>query len=176
MNPFEDYYFLGKIIRPHGYHGKVSAYLDTDEPEMYSSLSVVFIKKDGIPVPFFITNIHILNNKAVIEFKDIDTFDKAEALSQKELYLPLSTLPKLSGNRFYYHEIENYKVIDVNQGEIGIVSEVLDYSTQALLKVIKDNIEILIPVNNQIIKHLDRDKKEIHVETPEGLIELYLKG
>lgn len=53
---------------------------------------------------------------------------------------------------------------------------VLDYSTQALIKVLKENIEILIPVNNQIIKHLDRDKKEILIETPEGLIELYLKG
>jgi ribosomal 30S subunit maturation factor RimM len=36
--------------------------------------------------------------------------------------------------------------------------------------------EILIPINPHVILDVDREKKEIQIDAPEGLIELYLNS
>ena len=42
------------------------------------------------------------------------------------------------------------------------------------LLLILDGVEILIPINDEFIKEVDRKNKTIVVDTPEGLIDLYL--
>jgi 16S rRNA processing protein RimM len=84
-------------------------------------------------------------------------------------------LPPLTGNRFYYHEVKGYTVMDKNFGNAGIVEEVLEYPHQAVLRVLLRNKEILIPITDDIVLDVDREKRIIHTEAPEGLIELYLE-
>lgn len=176
MNAFTDYYFLGKIIKPHGYDGKVSVYFDSDEPEFYADLKMVFININHAPVPYFISYLNLNNNKAIILFQDVDNYEKAEFLSKKDMFLPLSSLPELTGNKFYYHEIEGFMVIDEKFGKVGKVKEVLDYTNQAVMQIFSEEKEILIPINGHIIVAVNREKKEITVKAPEGLIELYLEN
>ena len=173
MNPLDNYFYLGKIIKPNGYKGKVNAYLDTDDPEMYDNINMLFLSINGMPVPYFVEAIHILNNKAVITFQDIDSIEKADLLSQKEIYLPLNELPPLSGNKFYYHEVKDFTIFDEIHGELGTIKDVLEYPNQAVFQVFIKEKEVLIPISNEIIKIVDRQKKEIHIIAPEGLIELY---
>jgi len=51
---------------------------------------------------------------------------------------------------------------------------VLDNHQQALLQVRFGEKEILIPAVDQIMKEIDRKKKIIYIEAPDGLIEIYL--
>ena len=173
-DPFENYFYLGKIVKPHAFDGKVNAFLDTDEPEIYHHLEMVFLNISGNPVPFFIQGIRVLNNKATIHFQDTNDLEAAESLVNKEMYLPLSELPTLSGNKFYFHEVKGFTLIDKNHGELGTIAEVLEYPNQAVFQVMHDNKEILIPISDEVIKKVDRQKKEIHVQAPEGLVEIYL--
>ncbi|GAL73522.1 16S rRNA processing protein RimM [Nonlabens ulvanivorans] len=91
-----------------------------------------------------------------------------------DLFLPLTALPPLKGNKFYFHEIINYKMVDVNYGEVGIITGVNDTTSQALFEVEQNGIEILIPMNDDFIKEVNRETQTITVETPDGLIEMYL--
>ena len=175
MDPLSDYFFLGKVINPNGFKGKVNAYFDTDEPDLYKSLKMVYLRIGGAPIPYFIDSIRLMNNKAVIEFQDVDSIEKAEILNKKEMYLPLSELPELSGKNFYFHEVIGFQVIDKIFGEIGPIKQILDYPNQAVMQVIHKEKEILIPVNMDVIKLVDRNNKEIKIEAPEGLIEIYLE-
>ena len=174
MDAFNDYYYLGKIIKTHGNNGDVTAYLDVDEPLEYEWLDMVFLNINKTPVPYFIENIRILNNKAVITFEDINDLEKAITLVKKEMYLPLSSLPKLSGNNFYYHEVEGFEVVDEKFGKIGTLKEVLDYPNQAVMQIFYDEKEVLIPVNDDIIREVDRKNKIIKIKAPDGLIDVYL--
>lgn len=173
MSTLDDYYYLGKIIKPKGFKGKVNIYLDTDEPESYENLKLIYLVAHGMPVPYFVESIQIVNNKATISLRDVDTLEKAQLLTQKDIYLPLSDLPQLTGNKFYYHEVNGYSVIDKNQGYIGKVKQVLEYPNQAVLQVVSEGREILIPVNNEVILQVDRDKNEIQIDAPDGLIDIY---
>ena len=57
-----------------------------------------------------------------------------------------------------------------------MIQSVNDSASQELFEVLKDGKELLIPISDDIIKKVDRKNKEIHVKTPEGLVDLYLEG
>ena len=92
------------------------------------------------------------------------------------LPISLSTLAPLSGNKFYFHEVINFEVIDGVKGNIGKIKQILDYPTQAIFEIINaENKEILIPITDEIISKVDRANQKIEIATPEGLIDLYLE-
>ena len=64
---------------------------------------------------------------------------------------------------------------DVNFGEVGTITGVNDSTAQALFEVDQNGIEILIPMNDEFISKVDKPNKTIIVNTPEGLIDLYLE-
>jgi 16S rRNA processing protein RimM len=173
-DPFEAHFYLGKIIKTHGFDGKVTAYLDTDEPEYYHNQKMVFLNMRGSLVPYFINQIKILNNKATITFQDVDDIEGSEILVSKEMYLPLSELPKLTGNKFYFHEVIGFTVIDKSFGEVGVINEIMDYPNQAVIQIFRKEKEVLIPINDDVIDKVDRKAKTITVTTPEGLLDIYL--
>lgn len=91
-----------------------------------------------------------------------------------EVYLPLSFLPKLEGDKFYYHEVIGFTIVDATFGEVGVIKAINDTTAQALFEIDRNGTEILIPMNDEFIDKVDRNAKQILVTTPEGLIELYL--
>jgi len=174
MINLDEYFFLGKITKTHGFEGKVNVWLDVDNPQEYSNLDMVFVELNNNLIPYFIKNMSLLNNKAVFTLNDVNDIETAEELVQKDLYLPLSLLPKREGNSFYFHEVEGFKMLDTKLGEIGVIKTVLDTPGQSLFQVFNsDGKEILMPMNGDIIQKVDRKKQVITVNAPDGLVEIY---
>jgi 16S rRNA processing protein RimM len=171
----EDCFYLGKIVRKHSFKGEVVVKLDTDEPELYQNLESVFVALGNNLVPFFIEESLLQKgNQLRIRFEDVDSEEDAEAILGSELYLPLEFLPKLKGNKFYFHEIIGFDIEDVNHGYVGVVQGVNDSSAQPLFEINANGTEVFIPMIDDFIKKVDRENNKIIVETPEGLIDLYL--
>jgi len=171
----KDCFFLGKIVKKYSFKGELLAKLDTDEPAIYENLDAIFIDLNSTLVPFFVEKSQLhKSNLLRLKFDDINNEEDAEALLKSDLYLPLDLLPKLEGDKFYFHEIINFQLVDENFGYVGIIRGVNDSTAQALFEVDRDGIEILIPINDDFIKKIDRVNKNISVNTPKGLIELYL--
>ena len=171
----KDCFFLGKIVKKYSFKGELLAKLDTDEPAIYENLDAIFIDLNSTLVPFFVEKSQLhKSNLLRLKFDDINNEEDAEALLKSDLYLPLDLLPKLEGDKFYFHEIINFQLVDENFGYFGIIRGVNDSTAQALFEVDRDGIEILIPINDDFIKKIDRVNKNITVNTPKGLIELYL--
>ena len=96
------------------------------------------------------------------------------ALAGRDLYLPLDLLPRLDGNKFYFHEVIGFRVVDSVYGDIGILREVIEYPAQPIFQIEKNGVEVLIPVVDEVIDKVDRELKTLFVTAPNGLIELYL--
>jgi 16S rRNA processing protein RimM len=171
----EDFYYLGKILKTHGNKGQVMVHLDVDDAETYTNLESVYLDLHGERIPFFIASLEVKHNrKAVVRFQDFDTLEDAESLQGLEMYLPVTELPALKGNQFYYHEIKGFQVIDSNHGNIGVISDILELPHQSLFQIHFGEKEILIPIVDEIIRKVDRRKKLLMIEAPAGLIEIYL--
>ena len=169
----KDCYNLGRITKAWGYKGQVVIFLDVDTPEDYAGLDSAFVEVKGKLIPYFFRIDSLNGNKAVITFEDLAA-EQALALVGHELYLPLTLLPKLEGNKFYFHEVVGFGVIDEQWGDIGTRQTVIDYPAQALFQVMKNGVEILIPVIDEVIKKVDREQKTLFIAAPNGLIDLYL--
>ena len=171
----EECFYLGKIVTKYSFKGEVVIKLDTDEPELYKEMESVYVNLGNNLVPFFIekSSLH-KGNQLRVQFEDVYSEEEADSILKSEIYLPLDLLPKLSGNKFYYHEVIGFTVIDSSFGEVGIIVHINDKAAQPLFEIDRDGKQIFIPLIDNFIKKVDREHKTVEVETPKGLIELYL--
>lgn len=169
----KDCFYLGKVTKPWGVKGQMVLFLDVDDPEEYLDLDSAFVEVKGQLVPHFFHIDSLNGNKAVVTFEELSPAE-AQSLAGRDLYLPLSVLPKLEGNKFYFHEVTGFKVVDSEKGDIGVLEQVIDYPAQPLFQVMKNGVEILIPVIDEVIDKVDREQKTLFITAPKGLIDLYL--
>lgn len=149
--------------------------LDTDEPESYLEMESVFVDYDDNLVPFFIERSNLQKSNLLrVKFEEIDTEEDAEDLLKSDVYLPLTMLPELNEDQFYFHEVIGFIVEDANYGSVGTLTGINDTTAQALFEIEKDGKQILIPMNDEFLLKVDKKNKIIYVKTPEGLIDLYL--
>jgi len=171
----EDCFYLGIVARKHSFKGEVVLVLDTDEPELYENMESVFIALGDNLVPFFIEKSLLQKgNQLRIQFEDMNSEEDANSIIGSKVYLPLQMLPKLDDDKFYYHEIIGFKVVDINYGDVGIIIGINDSSAQPLFVIKNNEKEILIPAIDDFISEIDKKNQKLIVETPPGLIQLYL--
>lgn len=171
----EDCFYLGKIAKKFSFKGEVLIWLDTDEPELYENMESVFVEAGKNLVPFFIENSSLHKNDFLrVRFEDVTTEAEADELLGAAVYLPLKMLPKLEGNKFYFHEVIGFEVDDKRLGIVGVIQSINDSSAQPLFEVLKGDVEILIPMIDHFLVEIDRKNKKVRMDLPEGLIEMYL--
>jgi 16S rRNA processing protein RimM len=104
-----------------------------------------------------------------------DSEEAARSICGKDLYLPLSELPKLGSEHFYFHEVAGWRVQDLNSGEdIGTISRVIDYRPYPMLEVEIESVELILPLPKNFKVEVDRENQVLRVEIPEGLLEVFL--
>ena len=135
----------------------------------------MFVECNKHLVPFFIENSNLHKNDFLrVRFEDVSNEEEADALLGNAVYLPLKMLPKLTGNKFYYHEVIGFEVEDQRLGIVGKIQSINDSSAQPLFEVLNGEIEILIPMIDLFLVKIDRENKKVIMNLPEGLIEMYL--
>jgi 16S rRNA processing protein RimM len=167
---------IGRIAKVHGLRGEVNVMLDVDYPEDYDGLEHLFIDQKGRLIPFFLEHFVIQpGGKALAKFEELNTIEQVESLVGAEVYLPLSELPELEEDQYYYHELIGFEVIDEALGLIGYVQIIYDLETQDLLGVTHQGKEVLIPIQDGIITKVDKAAKKVYCQLPEGLLDIYLE-
>lgn len=170
----EDCYFLGKITRKHGLLGDVILKLDTDQPELYKKLESIFVEINGLLVPFFIEKVVWSKQDSLnLLFKNSNE-NLVEQLLGKNVFLPLSTLPKLTGNQFYYHEVIGFEILEEDGKTCGEIVSVNDQTAQHYFILNFAQKEVVIPIIKDWILEVNREEKFIKMQLPEGLMEIYI--
>ncbi|MBC7524513.1 MAG: 16S rRNA processing protein RimM [Flavobacterium sp.] len=171
----EDCFYLGKIAKKFSFKGEVLIYLDTDEPELYQAMESVFVEFNKNLIPFFIENSSLHKSDFLrVQFEDVSSEEEAEKLIGASIYLPLTMLPKLEGNKFYFHEVIGFEIEDVQLGVFGKIVSVNDTVAQPLFEVLNGEVEMLIPMVDHFLVKIDRENKKVIMNLPEGLVNMYL--
>ncbi|MDB3905039.1 ribosome maturation factor RimM [Crocinitomicaceae bacterium] len=171
----KDSIYIGQIAKLHGYKGGVSLFLDVTHPEEYMEVESFFVDIEGILTPFFVESFKLKNKGfAAVKFQGVDSEEDAKSLIKKKIYLPEEELKELDESSFYDHEVIGYRVEDVFKGFIGTVVGVADLKLNPLLILEFNDKEILLPLFDGLIVNVDRETKQLKVQAPEGLIDLYL--
>lgn len=172
----EEAFYIGYITKTKGLKGEVQLYFEFED---YKSLDldVVFAEMNGKMVPFFVASHKIYpNSTGLFYFDDIDHIDKAQALLKKKIYLPLSKMPERDEDEFFYTDLKGFIAVDETLGELGEIIEVNEYPQQFVATVHYKNRDILFPLNEDFIVEIDDEENILHLDLPEGLLDIYLEN
>ena len=170
----ENYFEIGRIIKPHGLKGALNIQFDVDDPAEYSEMESVLVENDSDLIPFFISTLQINGNKGIIKLEEINAIDEANELKKCRLFLPIETLPKLNDDQFYYHDVIGYTITDKIAGKLGAIKNIFTGGNQDLIEMSYKGKDILIPIADDIVGKADHQQKQLFVDLPDGLLDIYL--
>ena len=171
----DKYFQLGKVIKTYSYRGELVFHLQTDDPQAYETIKMVFINTEQSLVPWFISEISINQDLATVKLDDLDNLEQAREFVGREIYLPLEKSSKQRGSDSYSYEIIGFKVVDEAHGDIGEVVDILDRPEQKIIRIMKGDKEIMVPLTDEMISKVDSKKEILYLQTPSGLIDLYIE-
>jgi 16S rRNA processing protein RimM len=166
---------LGKISKAHGLKGEVLIILEKEFPVQYSSLGSVFVDINKKLIPFFIQNISVSQKKAFVKFEDINDLNEVSALVGKDVYLPESLLPEGEEGVILYTDLIGYTISDKTLGVLGKIVDLYETPAQDIFAMEYKEKEILIPAKEELILKVEKKKKILHMDIPEGLVDLYME-
>lgn len=162
---------VAKITKVYSSNGEMSLRLYDNFNDEIDYEQPFFTDIDNLRVALFVNKFSKKGaSKAIILFDDIDSEIRALEFVDHELYV--YSEPEQS-DELYYEDMIGYEVYDRSSDKRGKVVEFVDYSNNPLFAVIFDAVEVMVPINDDVIIDIDEDKRQIVVNLPEGLIELY---
>jgi 16S rRNA processing protein RimM len=63
---------------------------------------------------------------------------------------------------------------DKELGILGVIEEIIEMPMQVLAKIVITGKEVLLPINDQSLVKVDKKQQIVHVDLPEGLLDIYL--
>ena len=165
----EEVYKIGRLGKAHGVKGEVSFMFDDDVFDRVDADYLV-LDVDGILVPFFIEEYRFRSDStALVKFEDVDTQERARELTNCDVYFPLS-LTDDDSEALSLAVLVGFSIVDAQTGAVvGSIADI-DDSTANILFELSDRR--LIPAADEFISQIDKDKRQISMRLPEGLLEL----
>lgn len=167
------YNSIGKIVAVFGLQGEVILKHHLGKKTGLKGLEVAFIeeKKDEM-LPYFIQSVRIKNEEELyLKLEGIDVKEKAQKLSQKEVWLSEEDFHQHAGKSAPI-SLLGYHII--NDGEdIGEILEVIEQPHQLLCRIDLNGKEALIPMHEDTLGKMDKNKRQVHVSLPDGLLDIY---
>lgn len=168
---------IGTFIKPHGIAGEMVLRISPQWQIYYSpNPSYLFIELQGEQVPFQLNSLRIKNDQEWLVLIDtIDSTEDVQKLQGCDVYINMEELGEASDEDNDTLRISGYTVTDKNYGPLGKVKRIAEIHNNPLLEIEYNEKEVLIPFQEDFIISIDKEKMTILLETPPGLIDLYLE-
>ncbi|MGZ5434432.1 MAG: ribosome maturation factor RimM [Pyrinomonadaceae bacterium] len=174
MNDSEDVVVVARIVKTRGLRGEVVADLLTDFPDRFENLkSLIGLSPDESRRSLQIEEQWFHGNRLVLKFTGFDTIDAAKELVNYNLAVPAKDRIELPEDSFYEWELFGCRVETVGGEPVGEIAGVMRTGGVEILKVVDHTgRDRLIPMASDIVVEIDKKKKLVRIDPPEGLLEL----
>ena len=163
---------IGHFSRLHGYNGKLVISFINETPSILTKKITIWLNVSGLITPFKIQEIQPLNkNKLVLTLLNVNK-DKAEELKNNSVFVNPKDVD-LGEEKFDKNNIIGYDLFSQTEENLGKVSAVIKIKNNNLIQLYINGKEVLLPYNEKNILVLDHSKKQMKLDIPDGLIELY---
>jgi 16S rRNA processing protein RimM len=168
-----NYHSIGKLVATFGVNGEVVLQHHLGKKTSLKGLETIFIemKKDEM-LPYFIQSTRIKNDDELfLKIEGLDTKEAAHKLMQKQVWLSQEDFDKYASKSAPI-ALLGYHIIN-GGADLGEILEVIEQPHQILCRIDLNGKEALIPVHENFLLKIDKKKKQVHVELPEGLLDIY---
>ncbi len=163
---------LGRITKVHGYEGAVTVRLENRFKENLPEMESVFLEIEGKPVPFFISEFEYQGADILrLKFEDYDSQEKVSEFVGCRVFLTTKDIQESSSQTSI--NLSGFRIYGKHNILIGTVTEITENRGRYLLNITAESgRNILIPLHDDLITRVDKRKKIIHMDLPEGLTEI----
>ena len=160
---------VGKISNPHGIKGWVKVISFTDPIENILSYKKWTISDNQTEKTYCLEDSRIQGNKIVIKLEGVNNRDDADLLKNLQIEVNRSDLPKLDENSYYWDDLVDFNVIDINGMHVGKVDSLFRTGSNDVLVIINETKErLLVPfIMEEVIKYVDLAKELISIDWAE---------
>ena len=169
-----EYFKIGKLVSVFGLKGELILKHNLGKKTSLKGLQAIFVEERRESfIPWFIESTKIKSEDEIyLKLSGVDVREAAIKLTQKEVWVPEEAFKKFSAksspiNLLGYDVVEGGKVL-------GKIQEVIEQPHQLLCRIDIGGKEVLIPLNEDTIRKIDKKAQQVIVELPEGLLEIYL--
>lgn len=169
-----EYFKTGKLVAASGLKGELIFKHELGKKTSLKDLKAIFIedKKDSF-LPWFIESAKIKNETEIyLKLEGVETREAAAKLSPKEVWMTEADFKKYAA-KSAPASLLGYTIYN-SKDKLSEVLEVIEQPHQLLCRLEINSKEVLIPINESFLKKIDHKKKEVIVELPDGLLEIYL--
>lgn len=159
----------GKIVNTHGVTGEIKVQSWCDSPEVLLDFDTLYLSPTE---PVQITRAYVHKNCVIMRLEGVNTFEAAEALKNRMLYLNREDI-ELPDDLVFVQDILGFAVYDARTGEtVGTLRDVHQGAGHDLYIIARpEQADALIPACAPFLKGIDLEQRVITVETIEGLLE-----
>lgn len=168
-----NYINIGKLVGAFGLKGEVVLLHNLGKKTSLKGLQTIFIevKKEEM-LPYFIEGIRIKNDSELfVKLEGINTKEAAQKLIQKPVWLIEEVFHQYAGKSAPI-SLLGFHIID-HDTDLGEILEVIEQPHQLLCRIDLDGKEALIPVHEESLLKIDKKKKQVLVELPDGLLDVF---
>ncbi len=167
---------MGTITRPHGIRGELCVDWYADSPR---ALRAEFFLQAGNEPMRSVEGAKVRMHKGrpLLTLPDVQDRNAAELLRGVRIYISRDSLPEVSEDEAYLHDLLGLTIVDSSTNEALGVLENVEFPTEAqMLWSIRaaSGQEILLPAVEEFIDEFDMEEGKVYVSPPEGLIDLYM--
>jgi 16S rRNA processing protein RimM len=168
-----DFVTLARVSKTQGRHGEVAVELHSDIPDRFhEGLRLSALGQDGTRHEVLVKDLWPHKGGLVLKLTGVDSMSDAETLIGCELQVPSTERAQLEPGWTYISDLAGCVVFDDDR-EIGVVRDVQFGAGEApLLLVAAADKEHEIPYAEAFLKNVDLKRKQIHMQLPEGLLEV----
>lgn len=169
-----EYFKIGKLVAVHGLKGELLLQHELGKKTSLKGLQAIFVEeKKKSFLPWFIETTKIKSEQEIyLKLEGINTREAAIKLFQKEIWLPEADFKKYAA-KTAPASLLGYSIINNNE-PLGEILELIEQPHQLLCRLEIKGKEVLIPLNETFLIKTDHKKKQVIVDLPDGLLEIYL--
>ena len=168
-----NYCSIGRLVATFGLNGELILRHHLGKKTSLKGLETLFIEKQKDELlPYFIQSTKIKNSEELyIKVEGINSKEAARTLVQKQVWLPDEDFQKFPAKSSPI-SLLGFHIIHDNT-DLGEILEVIEQPHQVLCRISLDGKEALIPVHQETLKKIDKKTKQVMVELPEGLLDIF---
>ena len=169
----KDYYHIGRIAATHGLTGEVVLEHALGKKTDLKGLETLFIEEGkGTFLPYFVESSKTKNETEVyVKLEGYNTKEGSKRLIRREVWLLKADFEKFVAKSSPIGLL-GYIMLE-GKDEIGEIVEVIEQPMQVLCKIIINGNEALIPIHQQSLQKIDHKKRQVTVDLPDGLLDIY---
>lgn len=153
----------------------MQAVIEYAEPHWFEGLTFVFINIDGLLVPFRVVTFQEKKSPIVyLELQGITSEASAKEFVGKVLFVPHKDMPEIEEEVEGVGMYIDWQLFDQHSSLVGQIAAAENYAGNTVLQVQVDGKEAMVPFNEQMIVKVDEAKRELHLDIPDGLLDIYL--